>query len=93
MPRGVLRQRIEKFDERISHIAQIVVHGDADRVVPVAGSRLMVNALKTAGVRIRYNEVPNEGTWMWSVPISKTFSISSTNLPQRTEKSHDDLRR
>ena len=44
--------------ERMKHIPQFVVHGDADPTVPVAGSRAMVAALKTAGVDHVYVEVP-----------------------------------
>ena len=41
----------------IRGIPQFVVHGDADPTVPVAGSRLMVAALKRAGATVQYVEV------------------------------------
>jgi poly(3-hydroxybutyrate) depolymerase len=44
--------------ERMRHIPQFVVHGDADPTVPVAGSRNMVNAMKSLGVDHMYIEVP-----------------------------------
>lgn len=47
--------------EKISHIAQVVVHGDADRTVPVTGSQAMVAALREAGADIEYIEVPGGG--------------------------------
>lgn len=44
--------------ERMRHIAQIVVHGDADATVSVNGSRNMVAAMKTHGAEVTYIEVP-----------------------------------
>jgi poly(3-hydroxybutyrate) depolymerase len=44
--------------ERIRHIPEIVVHGDADPTVPVTGSRNMVAKLKELGTEHRYIEVP-----------------------------------
>jgi predicted peptidase len=44
--------------ERIRHIPEIVVHGDADPTVNVSGSRAMVARLKALGVEHKYIEVP-----------------------------------
>jgi poly(3-hydroxybutyrate) depolymerase len=44
--------------ERIRHIPEFVVHGDADPTVSVAGSRNMVAAMKKLGVEHVYVEVP-----------------------------------
>ena len=44
--------------EKIKHIPEIVVHGDADPTVPVSGSRTMVAKLKELGVEVKYIEVP-----------------------------------
>jgi poly(3-hydroxybutyrate) depolymerase len=44
--------------DRIRHIPQIVVHGDADPTVNVNGSRTMVAKLKELGVEHKYIEVP-----------------------------------
>jgi poly(3-hydroxybutyrate) depolymerase len=44
--------------ERMRHIPQFVVHGDADPTVPVSGSRNMVEAMKKLGVDHVYVEVP-----------------------------------
>ena len=44
--------------ERIRHIPEIIVHGDADPTVDVASSRVMVEKLKALGVEIKYIEVP-----------------------------------
>jgi predicted esterase len=43
---------------KIAQIPQYVVHGDADPTVPVAMSRMMVEAGKLAGANITYVEVP-----------------------------------
>ncbi|HSB09387.1 MAG TPA: alpha/beta fold hydrolase [Blastocatellia bacterium] len=40
-------------------------HGDADAAVPVAESRKMMEALKAAGGRVRYNEYPGVGHNSW----------------------------
>jgi poly(3-hydroxybutyrate) depolymerase len=44
--------------ERMKGIPQIVVHGDADATVNVAGSRAMVAEMKRLGVEVVYVEVP-----------------------------------
>jgi poly(3-hydroxybutyrate) depolymerase len=47
--------------EKVRHIPQIIVHGDADPTVPVAGSRNMVAKLKELGTEHTYIEVPGGG--------------------------------
>jgi predicted peptidase len=44
--------------ERMRHIPQFVVHGDADPTVNVSGSRNMVAEMKKLGVTVTYVEVP-----------------------------------
>lgn len=44
--------------EKMRAIPEIVVHGDADDVVPVGGSRAMVGEMKKLGVDVKYIEVP-----------------------------------
>jgi predicted esterase len=44
--------------ETMRNIPEIVVHGDADNVVPVNSSRTMVAAMKKLGVEVKYIEVP-----------------------------------
>jgi predicted esterase len=44
--------------ERIRHIPEIIVHGDADPTVDVASSRAMVAKLKQIGAEYKYIEVP-----------------------------------
>ncbi len=43
--------------ERIKHVPQIVVHGDADPTVSVAGSRGMVQKARELGIEVQYIEV------------------------------------
>jgi predicted peptidase len=44
--------------EKMRAIPEIVVHGDADDVVPVTGTRAMVAEMKKLGVEVKYIEVP-----------------------------------
>lgn len=44
---------------KIAQVPALVVHGDADKTVPVARSRTMVAAEKQAGGEVKYIEVPN----------------------------------
>jgi poly(3-hydroxybutyrate) depolymerase len=44
--------------ERMRHIPEIIVHGDADPTVDVGSSRAMVAKLKELGVEHKYIEVP-----------------------------------
>ena len=44
--------------EKMGQVPEIVVHGDADDVVPVTGSRAMVEQMKKLGVEVKYIEVP-----------------------------------
>ena len=44
--------------EKIRAVPEIVVHGDADPTVNVAGSRTMVAKLKEMGTEHKYIEVP-----------------------------------
>ncbi len=44
--------------EKLKHVPQFVVHGDADPTVNVSQSRSMVQAMKKAGAEVKYVEVP-----------------------------------
>ena len=44
--------------ERIKHVPEFVVHGDADVTVSVQGSRAMVAKAKELGITVTYIEVP-----------------------------------
>ncbi len=56
---------------KFKSIPEIVVHGDADTVVPVSSSRIMVEAMKKLGVEVKYIEVPG-GTHI---------NVAGTNMP------------
>jgi predicted esterase len=47
--------------EKTRDIPEVVVHGDADNVVPVNSSRVMVAAMRKLGVDLKYIEVPGGG--------------------------------
>ncbi|WP_209136998.1 MULTISPECIES: carboxylesterase family protein [Niastella] len=42
-----------------------IFHGDSDPAVPVSNSRLMNNALKAAGAKVKYTEYPGVGHNSW----------------------------
>lgn len=47
--------------EKIRHIPQFVVHGDADHTVPVRSSQVMVEAARKLGAEVEYVEVKGGG--------------------------------
>lgn len=56
-------------EESAAHIVSVpiwVFHGDADAAVPVARSREMIKALKSAGGKPRYSEYPGVGHNSWT---------------------------
>jgi predicted peptidase len=55
----------ESTAAKIAHIPVWVFHGDADRTVPVAASRRMVEALRAAGGQPKYTEYPGVGHTVW----------------------------
>ena len=61
---------------RMKGIPQIVVHGDADATVNVAGSRTMVAEMKRLGVEVVYIEVPGGSHTDVVVPnLSRVFEF------------------
>lgn len=63
LPRALIYRAAAR---RLRHLPTWVFHGAEDRVVPVAGSRVMVEAMRAAGAReLRYTEYPNEGHISW----------------------------
>lgn len=50
---------------KIAHVPVWVFHGDADKTVPVAASRRMVEALRAAGGQPKYTEYPGVGHTVW----------------------------
>jgi predicted peptidase len=49
-----------------AHVPVWAFHGDADGVVPVSGSRAMIEALKKAGAEPKYSEYAKVGHNSWS---------------------------
>jgi predicted esterase len=64
-----------KSADRIRHLPQFIVHGDADTTVPVSNSRDMVSALKPLGTSLIYVEVAG-GTHI---------DVAAPNLPAMFE--------
>lgn len=55
----------EKVSRYASKLPVWVFHGDADPVVPVGNSRLMVKALQSTGAKVKYTEYPGIGHDSW----------------------------
>lgn len=53
-----------------------VFHGGSDPVVPVSNSRLMVNALKAAGAKVKYTEYPGVGHDSWKNAFAEPTLLS-----------------
>lgn len=66
-----------------------VFHGDADPVVPVLFSRMMVDALKKQGAKVKYTEYPGVGHDSWQNAfrepefLSWLFAQRKTGKPSR----------
>lgn len=54
------------YDNRIKSIPYWVFHGDADPVVPVRSSRIMVGKLTAIGASVKYTEYPGVGHDSWT---------------------------
>ncbi|MEJ2320192.1 MAG: prolyl oligopeptidase family serine peptidase, partial [Gemmatimonadales bacterium] len=50
---------------RLADIPVLIVHGEADEVVPVEESRRMAAALEEVGADVRYVELPGVGHNAW----------------------------
>ena len=57
-------------------------HGDADTVVPAARSREMVEAVRSAGGDVRYDELPGVGHNSWD-PCYQNEEVARWMLAQR----------
>ncbi len=65
------------------------VHGERDEIVPVANARRMVEALKLAGGKVRYDELTGWGhnSWDWLYDADrKTDTLAEWFLKQRKSK-------
>lgn len=72
--------------ETIRGIPQFVVHGDADPTVAVGGSRVMVAALKAAGARVEYLEIPGGDHSDVVAPNLPSMFDFFSGLPGRTSR-------
>ena len=61
----------EKTSIYASKLPVWVFHGDADPVVPVGNSRLMVKALQSTGAKVKYTEYPGIGHDSWKNAFSE----------------------
>jgi predicted peptidase len=50
-------------------------HGDADPAVPVERSRRMIEAIKTAGGKPRYSELPGVGHDSWTPAYTRADGV------------------
>ncbi|HKV42410.1 MAG TPA: prolyl oligopeptidase family serine peptidase [Blastocatellia bacterium] len=70
---------------RITRVPELVVHGDADKTVPVQRSRAMVAAGKKLGIEIKYIEVPGGSHVGVPVPAFKDVFEFFDSHRRRTE--------
>lgn len=61
----------DEIGRRLRRLPVFAVHGDADPVVPVQGTRNLVAALRAAGDEVRYLEVPGGGHDVWTDVYAK----------------------
>jgi predicted peptidase len=76
---------------RVTHIPVWAFHGDADRNVPVTGSRNMIEAIKKAGGEPKYNEFAGVGHNVWP-EVEKTEGVIDWLFAQRKNASHEDTK-
>lgn len=62
--------------ERAKEVKFRIFHGDADKVVPVSGSRRAYKALKAAGADVEYIEFPGVGHLSWNPAFSQPDFMS-----------------
>jgi dipeptidyl aminopeptidase/acylaminoacyl peptidase len=78
---GRERARIEKVspaqNAANAKAAVLLMHGVDDTVVPISNSRRMRDALKSAGKKVRYVELPGEDHWL-SDGITRTRMLDET---------------
>jgi len=68
----------------VSHPSALILHGTADRLVPVDMARRYFHDLQAAGVRVRYEEIPG-GRHAWHAAFNKIilewFSMAGEMSP------------
>jgi len=65
----------ERLVPRYAGLPMHVWHGDADRVISVERSRVMVNGMKELGLEVYYTEVPGVGHNSWDNAYGKDGCI------------------
>lgn len=72
---------IARVAERLRDMPIWAFHGETDGVVPVAGSRLIVDALRELGSDVRYTELPGTGHNVWD-PAYRSPGLAAWLLEQ-----------
>jgi predicted peptidase len=76
--------------DKIKHIPVIVVQGDADNLVPVAGTRRWVDKLKELGVTYEYLEIPGGGHGdVIGTGVPKIFEFFEKQQKEKQQKKED----
>jgi predicted peptidase len=90
-------KRYQMVAQKIGKIPVWVFHGEADTVVPVSESRMMVEAIKAAGGDVRYNEYVGVGHDSWNkaymepgfFPWLFSYELNSAGQVQRHNRQED----
>lgn len=77
---------------RLAPIPQWVFHGDADDIIPVEQSRVMVQALRAAGANVRYTEYPGVRHNSWDRAYAEP-ELMPWMLAQRRDAKSSESRR
>ena len=80
-----LRRRKTEWAKKFGSLPIWNFHGDADKVVPVRLSRIMVEAVEKAGGRIKYTEYPESGT-IHGLKPTETPNCTIGYSPTREQK-------
>jgi predicted peptidase len=80
---GMDRSALRRMD-RIARIPHWIFHGDADSIIPVEQSRMLVDALRDAGGEVHYTEYPAIGHNSWDAAYREP-ELMPWMLQQRRE--------
>lgn len=70
--------------QKLAGIRFRVFHGDADNIVPIAGSQAMAEALKAAGGQVEYTVLPGANHFIWD-KVYRDKDIVAWMFQQRRE--------
>ncbi len=76
------REAVTAVAERLQGLPIWVFHGEIDTVVPVEGSRTVVQALRELGADVRYTELPGTGHNAWD-PAYRSPDLAAWLLSQK----------